>query len=128
MDDTNAANSPIPFGKLAWGIAMLVVGILAFTDAIDMFDIRDVWRFWPLLLIFIGLSSEIDSLRQRTNGGGYLVVAVGVWMLAGNHDLLGLNHRTAFPLGIAVAGLGVILHALVDAPTMVRKEKSNDRS
>jgi hypothetical protein len=115
----------IPMGKLAVGIVLLLVGLLSFTDYMELFDLREIWRFWPVFLIFIGVSSEIDSLRQRTGGGGYIVAAIGVWMLVANHHFFGLNHRTAFPLGIAVVGLGVILHALVDAPVPVKKE--NDK-
>jgi len=111
----------IPLGKLAVGIVLLLVGLLSFTDYLEMFEFREIWRFWPVFLIFIGVSSEIDSLRQRTSGGGYIVAAIGVWMLVANHHFFGLNHRTAFPLGIAVVGLGVILHALVDAPVPAKK-------
>ncbi|MDP9192553.1 MAG: DUF5668 domain-containing protein [Acidobacteriota bacterium] len=111
----------IPLGKLAVGIVLLLVGLLSFTDYMEMFEFREIWRFWPVFLIFIGVSSEIDSLRQRTSGGGYIVAAIGVWMLVANHHFFGLNHRTAFPLGIAVVGLGVILHALVDAPVPAKK-------
>jgi hypothetical protein len=115
------AESRIPLGKLAVGIVLLLVGLLSFTDYMEMFEFRDLWRYWPVFLIFIGVSSEIDSLRQRKRGGGYIVAAIGVWMLVANHHFFGLNHRTAFPLGIAVVGLGVILHALIDAPVSAKK-------
>jgi hypothetical protein len=125
MDDitTTTTDSRIPLGKLALGIALVLVGILSFTNYLDLVDLREVWRFWPVLLIFIGVLSEIDSLRQRKEGGGYILAAIGVWMLVANHRFFGLNHRTAFPLGIAVVGLGIILHALVDAP-VAKKEKA----
>lgn len=118
MDNTNTTvtDDRIPMGKLAVGIVLLLVGVLSFTDYMEMVDLREIWRFWPVLLIFIGVSSEIDSLRQRKRGGGHIMIAVGVWMLVANHHFFGLTHRTAFPLGIAVVGLGIILHALVDAP------------
>jgi Domain of unknown function (DUF5668) len=121
MDNTTTNDGRVPMGKLALGIALLLVGVLSFSDSIDMLDLREIWRFWPVFLIFIGASSEFDSLRQRQSGGGYILVAIGVWMLVANHHLFGLSHRTAFPLGIAVAGLGVILHALVDAPMPAKK-------
>jgi hypothetical protein len=122
MDNTTSTDNRIPMGKLAVGIVLLLVGLLSFTDYMEMFDLREIWRFWPVFLIFIGVSSEIDSLRQRTSGVGYIVAAIGVWMLVANHHFFGLNHRTAFPLGIAVVGVGVILHALVDSPVPVKKE------
>ena len=119
---TTNTDARIPFGKLALGIVLLLVGVLSFTDYMDLVDLREIWRFWPVFLIFIGVSSEIDSLRQRKDGGGHLLAAIGVWMLVANHRFWGLNHRTAFPLAIAVVGLGVILHALVDAPVSAKKE------
>jgi FtsH-binding integral membrane protein len=122
-NNTTVADSRIPLGKLALGIALLLVGVLSLTDYLEMFDLREIWRFWPLLLIFIGVASEVDSLRQRKSGGGHIIAAVGVWMLVANHHFFGLSHRTAFPLGIAVVGLGVILHALIDEPVAAKKEE-----
>ncbi len=122
IDTTTNSDARIPMGKLALGVVLLVVGVLSFTDYMDLVDLREIWRFWPVLLIFIGISSEVDSLRQRKTGGGHILAAIGVWMLVANHRFFGLNHRTAFPLAIAVVGLGVILHALVDAPVSAKKE------
>ena len=121
MDNTTVTDNHVPMGKLALGIALLLVGVLSFTDYIDVLDLREIWRYWPVFLIFIGAASELDALRQRKAGGGYMLVAVGVWMLVGNHHFFGLSHRTAFPLGVAVAGLGVILHALIDVPVPAKK-------
>ena len=119
-------NNTIPLGKLAFGIVLLVVGVLGFTDYLDVLEVRDIVRFWPALLIFIGVSSEIDALRERRSGGGYILAAVGVWLLFANQHFFGLTHRTAMPLGIAVVGLGVILHALVDAPVAANKENGHE--
>lgn len=119
-------NNKIPLGKLAFGIVLLLVGILGFTNYLDVLDVRDIVRFWPALLIFIGVSSEIDALRERKSGGGYIIAAIGVWLLFATQHYFGLTHRSAMPLGIAVAGLGVILHALVDEPVAGKKENGND--
>jgi hypothetical protein len=119
-------NNRIPFGKLAFGLVLMLVGLLSFTNYIDLIDIRQIWRWWPVFLIFIGLSNEIDSLRARKSDGGYIMVAIGVWLLVANQHFFGLRHGTAFPIGIAVVGLGVIVHALVDAPVSEHKENGND--
>ncbi|HEV7767567.1 MAG TPA: DUF5668 domain-containing protein [Thermoanaerobaculia bacterium] len=123
--EPNTSNR-IPFGKLAFGLVLFAVGTLTFTDYIDVIDLRDLWRWWPVFLIFIGVSNEIDSLRARKSDGGYIMVAIGTWLLVANHHFFGLRHSTAFPLGVAIVGLGVIVHALVDAPASARKENGND--
>lgn len=117
----------IPLGKLAIGIVLLLVGILGFTDYLDVYDLDDLANLWPALLIFVGVSSEIDALRERRGGGGYIVAAIGVWLLFAINHFFNLTARTAMPLGIAVVGLGIIVHALVDAPVPANKENGNDR-
>lgn len=120
-------DNQIPLGKLAFGIVLLVVGTLAFTDVLDLIELGDLVRYWPVLLIFIGVSQEIDALRQRQPGGGYVIAAVGVWLLFAKQHYFGLNHRSAMPIGVAIIGLGLILHALVDAPAPAKKENGNER-
>ncbi len=111
----------LPAGKLAWGVVLLVIGTLIFFDTIDLFESRPFWSYWPLLTIFIGAAGEYDALRTRKSDGSYIVLGIGVWMLAGSLELFGLSYRTGFPLAVIVAGLGVILHAIVDVP-----EKTQD--
>ena len=125
-DITTAGDAParLSAGKLVFGIILFAIGVLAFVDAIDLWEPRELWRYWPVILIVIGISNEIDTLRARRGDGGYILVAVGVWMFAATQELLGLDYVTAFPLGIAVAGLGVILHALVG----VEEEKKEKQS
>ena len=124
--DTNTQPARIPAGKLLTGIALLAVGILAFTHAIDFDDWypEEIWRLWPVFLIVIGIGSEIDTLRTRRGDGGFVLIAIGVWMLAGSLELFDLSYRSAFPLAVVVFGLGLITHALLG----VQKKEKNDES
>ena len=125
MNDTITTPTHVPVRRLVFGIILFAIGVLAFVDAIDLWEPRELWRYWPLILIVIGVTNEADTLRTRRGdgGGGYILVAAGVWMLAATQEFLGLDYFTAFPLGIAVAGLGVILHALVGVES--KKEKQS---
>lgn len=116
-------------GKLGLGLLLLGVGIATFSDAIDLWDARHLVRFWPVIPIIAGLFSEVDALSKRTSEGGYLLIAFGVWMLFATQHYFDLNTRTAFPLGIITVGLGVIVHAIFDAPNPKEKEENDhDRS
>ncbi|HEX2059863.1 MAG TPA: DUF5668 domain-containing protein [Thermoanaerobaculia bacterium] len=110
-------------GKLTAGLALLTIGVLALADSLDIWHPRDLWRYWPLILIAIGLASEVEALQKRKSEHGFILIAIGVWMLFGTQHWYGLSIGTAFPIAIIVAGLGVLLHALVDRP--VQKEKEN---
>jgi hypothetical protein len=109
--------------KLVFGLLLLFVGIAGFFDAIDWWEIGSLWSWWPVGLIAIGLSNEISALRQRNSDGGSVMIAIGVWLLIGTHHFFGLNPRTAFPVGVAIFGLGMLLHAIVDRPNSRKNEE-----
>lgn len=113
-----------PVHKLILGLVLLTVGSLAFIDWTDLWNTRTLWRWWPLAAILVGLSSEIEALMARKDDGGSLLIGFGVWMLAGTQNILGLGYRTGLPLGIAVVGLFVALHALVDKPAPQQKKET----
>ena len=125
MNETNT--TPFSAGKLVFGLILVAVGVLAFVDAIDVWEPWELWRYWPVLLIILGISKEIDVLRMRKGDDGFFLIAVGVWMLAATQGFLGLDYVTAFPLALAVAGLGIILHALIgiEEKSGTRKEQQS---
>jgi hypothetical protein len=126
MDNGNTPSSGeparIPVGKLVFGLALLTVGTLVLTDALDVWEQRELWQYWPVVLIALGVANEIDTLRARKGDGGFILIAIGVWMLAATREYRGLDYVSAFPLAIAVAGLGIIIHALLGIDGRCRKE------
>lgn len=124
--NTTIPEKRIAAGKLVIGAGLLFIGLVSFTDAIDLWEVGDIVRLWPLIPIVAGVASEADALRARRDDSGYLLIGFGVWMLAGTQQPLGLTYITAMPLGIAIAGLGLVVHALVDLPA-VKKEEDHDQ-
>jgi hypothetical protein len=110
-------------GKLVLGLLLIAIGIGGFLDAIDVWEVGNLWSWWPLGLIALGLVNEVSALQQRRSDGGSTLIAVGVWMLIGSHHFFGLNNHTAFPIGIAIFGLGMLLHAVVDRPRIEKKKE-----
>ncbi|HVE69801.1 MAG TPA: hypothetical protein VNI54_00425 [Thermoanaerobaculia bacterium] len=115
MNDEQRA--PLSAGKLMGGLVLLTIGLAGITHS------REIWQYWPVLLIGLGVGHEADTLRTRRGDGGYILIAIGVWMLAGSVELFGLSYRSAFPLAIVIAGAGMILHALLG----VTKEKNREQ-
>jgi len=116
---------PIPVDKIVFGLILLAVGLITFGAGIDLWHPVRLVRLWPLILIFIGLASEFEAIRNRkSDGGSSFLLGAGVWLLFGSLHLFGLSMRSAFPLGVIVVGLGTVLHALIDRPVV--KEKKNE--
>ena len=113
--------------KLIFGLVLMTFGVLAFVDSMDLWNPGQWWRLWPVALIVLGLGSEADALfARRPSGGGVFLLAVGVWMFVARSGYFGLSHRTAFPLAIAVVGLFMTLHALVDKPQPEAQKKETN--
>lgn len=124
--ETLSNGKKISAGKLVVGLVLLVVGVATFLETVDLWDSGSLWSYWPLILIAIGTANEIDAIRRRKSGGSYILLGIGVWMLAGSFGLFGLSFGEAMPLAIVVAGLGVLLHAIIDVPTP-EKENNHER-
>jgi hypothetical protein len=127
MDNTSINERPrFPAGKLAVGLVLLGVGIAMLLDAIDAWEIGMLWRFWPLILIAIGLANAYEAFRRRQGDGSYFLLGVGLWMLAGSFNVFGLSYGSAFPIAIIVVGFGAVLHAIIDVPPTA-KENGHER-
>ncbi|HVR40899.1 MAG TPA: DUF5668 domain-containing protein [Thermoanaerobaculia bacterium] len=118
-------DKPFPTGKLALGLLLLVAGGLMFLDEIDLIHVGPIWSYWPVFLIVVGVVSEYDAIRYGRGDGGFILIAVGVWMLCATQRIFGLNYRTGFPIGVVIAGAGMTLHAILRSTRSELKENGN---
>jgi hypothetical protein len=89
---------------------ILIVLGLGFTlenfDILDL-DIGSFWKFWPLILIVIGLS-KILSRNERA--AGLWVLGIGLWLQAVTLGLWGMDWGSSWPvLLILIGGIMVVL-------------------
>jgi cell wall-active antibiotic response 4TMS protein YvqF len=117
----------IAINKLVFGICLVAVGLAAFLGAIDVWHIRHIGRFWPFILIALGLAGQFEAVRRRKNDGSYMLLAIGCWMLAGAFGFFGLTYSSAMPIAVVVVGFALVLHAVIDRPVHLNEEKDNVR-
>jgi len=100
-------------GRIFWGLIIMVVGVLLLLQQMDKLDFGDVVsRFWPLILILVGVWQLIANSFRNT-GGPLFLIALGVIFQLWKLDILG--RRTwnyVWPLLIIFAGLWTLLGAL----------------
>lgn len=104
-------------GRVLVGLAIVAVGIIMLIDRMGFADIHLSGRFWPLILIGLGLIKmfdppQRDGHRSRRSGGWLLWV--GVWGLVSEFHVLGLEYATSWPLLVIGVGIGMVWRAFAE--------------
>jgi hypothetical protein len=91
------------------GLVILAVGVVLLLDRLGIVYARDIFQFWPMLLVAAGLTwlSKATSLVGRLIGG--LTVAGGLLLQADNLGYLRLRGDVFWPF--VLIGIGVLLLA-----------------
>ncbi len=94
------------------GLVVLIVGVILLLDRLGVVYARDVFRFWPILLVAAGtvLLVEAASLTVRTIGGTLL--AIGLILQANNLGYLHIRGDVIWPLALIGAGIVMLGRAL----------------
>jgi predicted membrane protein len=95
-----------------FGAIVVAVGCLLLLDNLGIFRFRDVWQYWPVLLVAWGVSRIVDS---RTLSGwvwGGIVTLVGAFLLLDTLDILAFNFAVVWPLLLIAFGVSVLVKAL----------------
>jgi len=90
------------------GVVLVGIGALFFLNNLHLVYVRDWLRFWPAILIAIGIVKLVDSPFPGGRVAGGLLMGVGAVLLAQTLGYLdGMSIRDLWPL--ILIGLGVLL-------------------
>jgi len=101
-------------------LIVIGIGVLFLLNNLNIFFIHDVWRFWPVILIAVGLVKLVDSPLSNARITGGILVGVGALFLADNLGFLNLTWESFWPLALIGAGLLMLWHRLAPAPIWSR--------
>lgn len=96
--------------QIFWGILLIAVGVFFLLDRMGQLNFGDLFgRFWPLLLIFVGLWNMAACGYRRTTSGLFLIV-LGTFFMLFKLEILGRSVWHYFwPLLIIAAGLWILI-------------------
>ena len=109
---------------LVAGLVIVALGLILLLDTEGLVPAWDLWRFWPVVLIALGLVRVIRGGATPEKLWGVVEVGFGVVFLLG---ALGYQHFTlshTWPLLIVAAGLRV-LYEKFGKPERVARLESN---
>ena len=105
MEDRFQTRSMKP---LIWGLFLIALGGLFMLERFDLMSLHSIGRYWPLILIMIGLS----QLTERRYGSSINYVISGFWFLAVQLHWYGLTYRNSWPLLMVGIGAGMVVRSL----------------
>jgi len=107
--------------RLFFAIFLIVVGVVLFLDNIGLIPVRNIWEFWPLILIAAGLG-RLTSCRDTAGRGiGVFLVLIGAVMLQITLGIVHIHTRDgSWPLALLMIAFGVALLLKVWGPGVGR--------
>lgn len=101
------------WGRLTWGVVLMLYGGLFMADR---FGLLPPWaqefRWWPLIVVTIGLSKFILPRTADDVGSAVTVTMIGLWLLVAENGWLGLRWHNSWPLALVAAGAGMVVRSL----------------
>lgn len=97
--------------RVVLGICLIALGVL-FT--LENFGFRDIWAFWPVLLVVVGLSKLLWPASPSSRRMGVVVLAIGVILLLDENHLgvIELDFWDLFPLIFVLVGISILWRGL----------------
>lgn len=94
-------------GTSGWlpGALLIVVGLLVFLDHLNVIHTERLWKYWPVLLILVGVAKFVNEGKRV---GGVLLVLMGGFLMAEHLGYTTLTWGTIWPLLIIAAGIAMI--------------------
>jgi predicted membrane protein len=101
--------------RMVPALILIAVGGIFLLSNLHLLHVRDLWEYWPVILMVMGVFKLVDAqeARERTSGG--ILLAAGSIFLADNMGLIPFNVWDLWP--VLIIGVGVYM--LVDRTACV---------
>ena len=98
------------YPKAIIGISLIVIGLLLILSNLGFELGIDIWDFWPVILIIIGLSIVLRKSGSQNIIVGWLLLIIGTLILLNNLDVIYFGMNLIFPLILLFIGLVILKH------------------
>ena len=99
--------------QLLWGLLLVGLGAAFFLDRAEVFELDELWHYWPLLMVVIGLNKMIGYPTARDFTDGLWTMLVGLWLFATFEGMYGLTFRNGWPFLLIAWGVKLILEPFI---------------
>jgi predicted membrane protein len=87
------------------GALLILFGTLVLLDHMNVIQGERIWKYWPVLLIVVGIAKIVNEGKRV---GGVVLTLLGAFLLAENLGYTSLTWGTVWPLILIAAGAAMI--------------------
>jgi len=99
-------------GSLAFGLMLVTAGIVLYLEQQNLLP-PGFWRHgWPWIIVVVAGIQIVTARSAHRLGDGVSFGLIGAWLLAVQSHWHGLTYRNSWPLSLAAAGVGIVVHAI----------------
>ncbi|RPI04497.1 MAG: hypothetical protein EHM64_09710 [Ignavibacteriae bacterium] len=118
--------------RLIIGLGIIILGVLFMLGNLDIIDPHDYIRFWPAILIVIGISYLVQSQNGSGRVWGIILTFAGAAMLLDRLYFINFNLWDYWPLILVfIGGMMIVKSTLIRrgiaAPPFTGSSDANDR-
>lgn len=100
-------------GQLFLGLLLIGMGLLFLADNLYYLDIGPIWRYWPFILVALGIQNLFNANDRDGVGGGVWLIFIGLWLYVSLNHVWGLGFGDSWPFLIIAWGVSVIWKSLL---------------
>jgi hypothetical protein len=99
--------------RLILGLFLMAFGLLITLGNLNLIDAGDYLRFWPVVLIAIGLQ-KLAAPGGGARWGAWLWIGIGCWLLANALGMVSVDFWRMWPGAVALLLGAVLVHRAVN--------------
>lgn len=107
-----AVASPRATGRIVAGVILLGLGALFLLDNFGVLDARDFLRFWPAILLALGLTRLMAPGKPEDRGAGVVLTVLGAVFLLRALHVPWFRLRLLWPVLLLILGASLIWQAI----------------
>ena len=105
------------------GSFLVLAGGALLVENFGVIDIGPIWRFWPLILVGLGIVRIREATSRRTQGAGLWLLLLGLWFAVPTLHIGGLTFSDTWPAIFIAIGLSMLWKSLPDFPGLHQEKE-----
>src|SRR5678816_2805125 len=98
--------------RLVFGLLIFTLGTLWTLDNLGVIESGPILRWWPMLLVVLGLGKLTGLIPRRQVVMGSVFTAVGLLLLGNEMDWFSVHFWQLWPLFLIAAGTSLVVRSL----------------